>query len=91
MFLVIYHAEGCPWAIVPQVHVRRGGWLIRLTDESITTSYDDLVAEGGRRLARLLLCKTLAQAKRNVEKLERALARAEAERQAALRRLEEMK
>jgi hypothetical protein len=87
--VIRYTSPGCEWKIEQSTWGRHGGWIISEVGQPIVTNADDgwLMSEWGMKMAQLTLCETLAQAKRNVRKLERLYAQAEAERLACLRML----
>jgi hypothetical protein len=87
--IIRYTSPVCQWKI-ERATWQRHGWIISEVGQPILSNAENgwLMAEWGMKMARLTLCQTLAEAKRNVDKLERLYAKAEAERQACLRALD---
>jgi hypothetical protein len=86
--IIRYTSPGCDWKI-ERATWQRHGWIISEVGQPILSYATDgwLMAEWSMKMARLTMCQTLAEARRNVEKLERLYAKAEAERQDCLRML----
>src|SRR5262245_18403070 len=86
--VIRYTSPGCAWKIERTAWMRRG-WIISEAGQPICTNADDgwRMSEWTLKVSAQTEPDTLAEAKRNVEKLERLYAQAEAERLACLRML----